>query len=241
VIDGAVNPTTGLIDPSLNVDMRITLGDPAGTVLDIDLRPQDMATVQTVLDRINSQASSALAAAGLPANAFQATLAANTNGITFVQDPSFTNRLSVAPVNNSPAVEQLGLLNGRYDAATSAFLAEDRAKVRVDNLFTHLTDLRDALLSNDTRGIGIAGENIERVVGSVAEVRGLIGGYAQRLESASTREESRATLDDSIRSQLRDSDFAEAATRLSLLQTQLQAGLQVTSISQQQTLLDFLG
>ena len=66
VVDGVTDPTTGLVDPALNTDFRITLGDAASTRLDIDLRPQDMTDVQSLISRINSQAAPQLAAAGLP-------------------------------------------------------------------------------------------------------------------------------------------------------------------------------
>ena len=40
---------------------------------------------------------------------------------------------------------------------------------------------------------------------------------------------------------MRDLDFAEAAVRLNLLQTQLMASLQTTAMMGSRTLLDFLG
>ncbi len=241
ILDSTINPATGQPDPTLDVDFRIRLGDGAGTVISVDLRPQDMATVQTVLDRINAEASAQLAAAGLPASALVAELGDATNGIRLRQDASFAGALRVEGANNSPAAEQLGLLLGRYDASSATLAGQDRARVRVDNLFTRLIDLRDALYANDTRGITLAGEGIERDVARLAETRGLVGGYAQRVDGAVAREEGRSVVDEAIRSELRDSDFSSAATRLALLQTQLQAGLRAVAQSQQLSLLDFLG
>lgn len=239
--DGMLNPQTGLPDPSLDSDFTITLGDAAHTTLTIDLRAVDLTSVQALLARINSQAAPQLSAAGLAPTDFSAGLGSGSNGITFWQSTAFSGALSVAPVNGSAAADNLGLLNASYDATSASLTGEDRAKVRVDNLFTRLIDLRDALQTNDTRGISLAGEGIDHHVTGLAEARGLVGGYAQRVEAATTREEDRVTVDTSVRSELQDVDFTAAATRLNLLQTQLTAGMRVTAQLQQYTLLDFLG
>ncbi|MCC6660356.1 MAG: hypothetical protein IT437_05670 [Phycisphaerales bacterium] len=237
LVDGVVNPVTGQPDPALNVDFTITLGDTAGTEIDVDLRPQDVLTVQTLIDRINSQA--AAAGVAVPAD-FQAALSDGPNGIALVQNAAFTGSISVLEQNNSPAAGQIGLLNGVYDTATGTFRAEDRAKVRVDNLFTTLTDLRDALENNDTAGITLAGGKLEEFVSRVAETRALVGGYARRVDDAAGRQQDQDVLDEKIRSNVRDLDYAEAAVRLSLLQTQYQAGLQTTAMLQGQSLLNYL-
>lgn len=241
ILDASVNPTTGLPDPLLDADFQITLGDPARTVISIDLRPQDMATVQTLLDRVNGQAATQLATAGLPATSFRATLSDGSNGLRLVQDASFAGAMTITPRNNSPAAEQLGLMGGAYDATNSTWSGQDRAKVRVDGLFTQLIDLRDALVSDDVRGITLAGEGLERSIAGLAETRGLVGGHAQRVDAAIGREDDRSLLDRRMRGDLADADFAEASTRFNLLQTQLQAALRVAGASQQQSLLDFLG
>jgi flagellin-like hook-associated protein FlgL len=54
------------------------------------------------------------------------------------------------------------------------------------------------------------------------------------------RQEDRQILDETIRSSLRDVDYAAASTRFAQLQLQLQAGLSVAAQSQQLTLLNFL-
>jgi flagellin-like hook-associated protein FlgL len=69
----------------------------------------------------------------------------------------------------------------------------------------------------------------------------VVGGYGQLIESASQREADRAVMDETVRSQLRDIDFTEAASRFTLLQTQLEAGLRTTAMASQRSLLDFLG
>jgi len=143
-------------------------------------------------------------------------------------------------MNNSSAAGDLGLLAGSYDAGAATFTGEDRAKVRVDSMFTHLLDLRAALSSNDVSGMRLAHAGLEKSLSSVAELRGLVGSYAQRVEAAQERESDRKTLDLAVRSELSDTDYTEASTRFSLLQTQLQAGLQATSMAGRMSLLDFL-
>ncbi|MFZ4574382.1 MAG: flagellin [Phycisphaerales bacterium] len=240
IVDNVTNPISGTIDRALNSDFAIVLGNGARTRITIDLRPQDMTDVQSVLTRVNAEIQSELAAAGLPSTALTAGLSSTTNGLTLTQDATFGGALRVEGLNNSGAAGDLGLLEGTYDATSATLTGADRAKVRVDSLFTQLLDLREALTSNSVDGIRLAAEGLETSVGALAEVRGKVGSYVQRVESASTRESDRQTLDLSIRSELRDTDYAEASVRFSLLQTQLQAGLQATSTAGRLSLLDYL-
>jgi flagellin-like hook-associated protein FlgL len=240
VVHGVKNPTTGLIDQALNDDFEITLGDAAGTVVRIDLRPEDLTTVQGVLDRINSQLSTALLGAGLNATDLVASVGDGGNGIQLVQNPAFPNALAVKTLNNSAAATDLGLLGGTWDATSATFTGQDRAKVRVDDLFTRLIDLRDSLRGNSTTGITLAGEDLATTLAALVETRGTVGGYARRVDDADVREADRANADERTRSELRDVDYTEAASRFALLQTQLEAGLRVTALSQSRSLLDFL-
>lgn len=235
VIDGRTNPVTGTADPSLNTDMSITLGD--GRSFVVDLRPQDVVSVQTVIDRINAQA----AAAGISSADFSAGLVDGANGIALRQNASFPGALSVRAENNSTAPEQLGLLSGSWDPASARLLGQDRARVRVDSLFSQLIDLRENLVTNNPTGISLAGEGLDRSARSLAETRGLVGALAQRVDFAAERETDLDTLNQTVRSQFRDADFASAASRFALLQTQLEAGLRVTSQAGTLSLLNFLG
>ncbi len=237
LVHGSLNPVSGLPDPGLDVDFVITLGGTPGTEIEVDLRPQDMVTVQTVIDRINQEAAGQ--GVNVPAD-FEARVGDGANGIEFRQNAAFTGALAISSRNNSPAAEQLGLLDGSYDPPSGTFRAEDRATVRVDGLFTHLIDLRDALLANDTTGITLAGERLEQAVGRLAQSRSLVGSYAARVDAAERRLEDQTVLDETTRSQLRDLDFTEAVVRLSLLQAQLQAGLASAAVGSSMTLLDFL-
>ncbi|MBL8964710.1 MAG: hypothetical protein JNK70_11640 [Phycisphaerae bacterium] len=241
IVHGSRDPVTGDPWPEKDVDFSVTLGDGPGTRISIDLRPQDMTDVGALLGRLNSQIADGLASAGLPGTALRAELSEGGNGIRLVQDSSFGDPIRVEAANGSSAAEGLGLLGARYDVLSSSLLGEDRARVRVDGLFSDLIDLRDALNGNDTNGIALAGERLEATLTRLAEKRGAVGGLARRVDGAKSAEEDRAALDEQIRSRLRDVDFAEAATRFSLLQTQLQAGLQTAASATSRSLLDFLG
>jgi flagellar hook-associated protein 3 FlgL len=241
IIDGSRDPVTGLPAPERDVDFSITLGNAGATTLTVDLRPQDVLTVESLLARINDETSRQLTAAGLPTNSFVAGLSDDRNGIILTQAAGFGGPIRIDARNNSPAAEQLGLLGGQYDAATSSLRGQDRARVRVDNVFSHLIDLRDSLLRNDVSGIGIAGEKIDQAAGVMAETRAMVGGFGQRIETAQVHHEDQKVLDESIRSGLRDTDFTTAAVRLSQLQTQLEAGLRTTATIGELSLLDFLG
>lgn len=226
-------------DPDLNVDFTITLGD--GFEIPIDLSSGDMTTAGTLIDELNTQINAALAAAGRPATDLGVSIANTENGFALTQGGGIAGAVTIQQRNNSPAARQLGLLSGTWDAGNGRLVSEDRSKVRVDSVFTHLIDLRDALKNNDTFGIQLASESLDRMVTRVAETRAQVGGYAQRVEAEVSREEERSVLDSTFRSQLRDTDFAAASSEYALLQTQLEAGLRVAAVSGQLSLLSFLG
>jgi flagellin-like hook-associated protein FlgL len=206
----------------------------------VDLRPQDMGTVQSVIDRINQQIAAAESAGEISAGTISAGLTDGANGIA-LRDLGGLGAITVEQANNSPAPEALGLLDGSFDATSGVFVAQDRAGARVDSLLTALMDLRDALRDNDSNGIALAGERLEGHVDRLSASQALVGVYSQRVSKATERQEDLSVLDEQAKSQLQDLDFAEASMRYSLLQTQLQAGLTVGAQSQTRTLLDFLG
>ncbi|MEM8834733.1 MAG: flagellin [Planctomycetota bacterium] len=235
IADGAVDPVTGLPDPTRDIDFEITLADGVSTFT-VDLRPQDMVDIGTVVARINAEA----ATAGFGA-AFQASVEPSAGGIRLEDLTASPGAVSVSSLNGF-AADDLGLLDGVATAGPgSALVGEDRATVRVDNFLTALVELRDALSSNDERGIEFAGQRLEEAVDQVALARARVGGRSQQLDAIEARTEDVRLLDQSIRSQVRDLDFVEASTRFSLLQTQLQAGLTATAQQSQLSLINFLG
>lgn len=238
IVDGRTDPVTGLPDPASNVDFLIKLGN--GATFSVDLRPQDTITVQTVIDRINAEAAAAVTAGQIPAGSFSAGLTDGPNGIAF-HDLTGLGPITVIKQNNSAAAEDLGLIDGTFNAGSATFVAQDRAAVRVNNLFSSLIDLRDALTTNNSTGIELAAQQLDQSVESLSSTHALVGVYAQRIDKAKQRQEDQNVLDTKTRSELQDLDFTDASIRFSTLQTQLQAGMQTASRALTRTLLDFLG
>lgn len=244
IVTDRVNPQTGTADRPYNTDFRITLGN--GQAFDVDLRPQDTVSVQALIDRINAEFATAVgqppvnpSAPALAPGDFTAGLTDGANGIALTQTVA-GGPIGVEKLNNSAAAEDLGLLNGVYDGGSATLIAQDRAQVRVNNLFTTLIELRDALRNNNSSGITLAGEDLERANDRLAQARALVGVYANRVTRAVQRQEDLITLDEQMRSGLQDADYTEASIRFNLLQTQLQAALRTGATSQSLTLLDFL-
>jgi flagellin-like hook-associated protein FlgL len=241
-----VRVADGHPDPQYNRDFVITVDDAAGTPLEIsiDLTPADLTTMGNIRDVINQQINAQLTAAGRPATDLEVTIEPTTNGLVFSQDPAITagagGPLEITRRNNSLAAIDLGITGGTWNAATSTYEGTDTAKVRVESVFTHLLDLRTALENDDDFGMQLAVESLEDAIDEVTKSRALVGGYAQRIEKQITRQEDRQVLDEQVRTTLRDVDFAQAASEYSLLQVQLQAGLQTAAISGQLTLLNYL-
>ncbi len=223
-----------------NEDFSITLGD--GFEITIDLSSDDIATVGTLITAINTQANAQLTAAGRPTTDFAVGLSATTNGLEFTQDAAIgaSGPISISP-QRSAAAEQLGLLDAQLGSGGNTLTSSDRASVRVNNLFTHLMDLSQALRSDDTLGIQIASENMKQSLEDLIQSQALVGGYARRVDEEVLRQEDKGVLDQAMRSQLRDLDYAQASSRFAQLQLQMQASLSVIAQTQSRTLLDFLG
>lgn len=245
IVDNQIDPISGVPTSELNTDFRIVLGN--GQAFDVDLRPQDLLNVQSVIDRINQQFTAAVGqppvvatAPPLAAGDFTAGLTDAGNGFAFTQTVT-GGAITVKKLNNSAAAEDLGLLNGAYDSTSATFIAQDRAAVRVENVFTALLDLRDALHNNDSDGITLAGEALTHSVDHLAATRALVGVYANRVQKSTQRQQDLEVLDKSVQSQVQDLDFADASLRFSLLRTQLQAAMTSGVQAQSLSLLDFLG
>jgi len=229
-VSGGFDPLTGLPDPALDMDFRINLND--GSPFEVDI--SGATTVSDVLDAINRAASDAGIA--VPTD-FEARLRSDGNGIELVDGTIGNAGIKVERLNNSPAAEDLGILG----SATGAVLAgTDRAQVAADGLFSHLIMLRDALMADDEAGISFATEQLDKDVLRAAEARAEVGVRSRRVADSITRKEDLMVQDQALLSNVRDLDFAEAATRYALLEQQLQASMMTISRSQQLSLLDFL-
>jgi flagellin-like hook-associated protein FlgL len=229
-VSGGFDPVTGLPDPQLDMDFQVTLSD--GTSFGVDITGG--LTVNDVLASINDAATEAGLA--VPAG-FNARLAPDGNGIELVDGSGGGGDLSVGRLNNSTAAQDLGIL-GTADGAVLA--GSDQAQVASDGLLSHLILLRDALLADDESGIVFATGQLDDDTLRAAEARAEVGVRSRRILDSLAREEDRSVQDQALRSNVRDLDFAEAATKFALLEQQLQASMATISRTQQLSLLDFL-
>ena len=223
---GSVDPVTGAPDPASDLDFRITMKD--SSVLDVDLVGAE--TVQDVLDAIND-------AAAIAGALVFADLATDGNGIRITDSTVGVGATSVSALNGSFAGEDLGLIGSTGGASLTG---EDRATIAVESVFTHLIRLRDALLTNDERGITLAADLFDADISRVTEARADIGIRSRRVAAATDREEDLRIQDLALKSQVQDLDYTEAALRFATLQQQLQAGLLVAQRVNSLSLLDFL-
>lgn len=242
IVDGKNDPVTGLYSRALSSDFKVTLGN--GQWFDVDLRPQDMTDASTLLARINAEFTSQIgtqrdpSSPPLAAGDFDARISSGPNGIAFFSGVSGT--IKVDTLNNSGAAEQLGLKSLTLEPTTGEYVGQDRSGIRVNNLFTHLVELRDALLRNDTAGISLAGQDLRVAQERLTTTQSIIGSRSNRLDEHLKRLEDNDLLDKRLLSNLQDTDFAEASVKLSNLSTQLQATLQTIGATQGRTLFDFL-
>ncbi len=213
-------------------DLRVKLHD--GRTFNVNL---DTAT--TVGDTI-TLIQSAATAAGVNAADFNVSLATMGNGLVFNDTTAGGFDFIVEQINESHAAEHLGLGTQSNAGAAGTINGADVAKVRVENLFTHLIDLRDSLAGNDERGITLAGEKLEGDIEAITAARATVGTQAKRLIDVESRAQDQQETEETMLSDLRDTDLTEAITRYQQLQLQLQASLQVGAQQLQTSLLDFL-
>jgi len=94
--------------------------------------------------------------------------------------------------------------------------------------------------TDDSSGITLAGEKVERDIERLASVRAGVGVRSRRVEQQQRRSEELKTTEQTMLSEIRDADLTEMITRFVQLQQQLQASLQVGSQNLQLSFLDFL-
>jgi flagellar hook-associated protein 3 FlgL len=218
-------------------DFKITLHSGASFSVDID----GVTKVSELITRIQSAATTAGLTVGAPgsgATQFNVGLASTGNGLVFEDNSSGGFDFRVTQVGTSLSATDLGIYKNAGSGSTIA--GDDVAQVVPESLFTHLMSLRDALRNDDSRGITLAGSKIEADIENLARARADVGVRSQRVESQKQRADDLKIADESTLSLLRDTDMAEAITRFSQLQQQLQASLQVGSRTFQTSLLDYL-
>lgn len=205
-------------------DLRIQLGD--GSTIDVNL--DGATTVQGVLDKINTAGGGNVTAS----------LASDGNGIELTDNVGGGGDFKVEALNNSTAAADLGLLKNA--GASSTLSGDDNATVETDSIFSHLVDLRNALLNNDSNAITIAGQKLQADSTLIATQRAKVGVTANQIAGEQSRTQDRQTQTKALLSDIRDTDYTTAITRLTQLQQQLQANLAATSKILNLSLLNFL-
>lgn len=206
-------------------DIRITDAD--GVSFEVDLN--GALTLGDVISRIN--AASAAAGASI-------TAAPSPNGaglrLTGAAGPG---SIVVEAVNLSPAASELGILK----TGTATVLDGDHVfSTRQSGVFSALYRLRDALLTNDTVGITVAGSEINAMQSHMASQQGQAGARSAAMRTRLDQTETAVIATQSLLSQLEDVDLTEAITSFQRAQAALQASLLTGAQSRNLSLLDYL-
>lgn len=220
-----IEPITG------NDDFQITLNDGTNFAINAD----GLSTVNDLITAIQASATAAGVVIGVD---FTVGLAAIGNGLDFQDTTAGVSGFTITRVAQSLVADQLGIL--KEDGATLTFQSTDNATVRVENVFTHLADLRDSLLKGTTLGITLAGSSINSDIESITQARATVGVRSQRIERQQQRSQDLELMEKTMLSDLQDADLTEVITRFQQLQTQLQVSLQVGAQNLRLSLLDFL-
>lgn len=206
---------------------EIRLTDSAGTAFEVDL--DGTTKVQDVLDRIN--AAAVAAGAGVVASA-------TDSGITLEDVAGGPDALSIANVNGSTVVDELGLGGG---AVAGVIAGVDTAPIESAGVFATLDRLRKSLRSDDQAEITRAAEVLDENLSNAVLIRGQVGAKVQAFEGRQSRIEDQNLASKALLSQLEDADFTDAIIRFQTLQTSLQATMQASSKTLNLSLMDFLG
>jgi flagellar hook-associated protein 3 FlgL len=215
-------------------DFRITRRDGSSFTVSLGGSPAP-ATIQDVLDLINNADGNSVAGTKVTAS-----LNTTGNGISLADASSGGGALTVTAVNGSQAAGQLGIEKTAPGATPGVIAGDDNNPLQPRGVFSSLTLLRDALLSNDSRGIAQAAALLQQDSQRAIKARGVVG--AREKDIAARREDvtGQQTQLKQALSLLADTDFTEAATRFQQIQTAYQASLQVASTTQNLSLMDFL-
>jgi flagellar hook-associated protein 3 FlgL len=223
-----LNSGRGVHTDATGPDLRVTARN--GSSFDVEL--DGATTVGDVIDRINAAAT----AAGV---SITASLAATGNGIRLVDSTGGAGDLSVASTGASTAADDLGLARP-LTRTSSEIVGADTGGVRVESVLGALVELEAALRRDDTVGIARAAERVDLAIQDATRVHGVVGAKSQAMRARLQQSEDAAHAAEVFLSEVRDLDFAEAATRLQALQTQMRASLQTGSSLLSLSLLDFL-
>ena len=209
-------------------DLRITAKD--GSTVDVNL--DGALTIGDVIDLIN-------AAAALQSVSIEAQFAETGNGIRIVDGTGGTGDLTVGRLNLSIAAQDLGLI-GTASGTDSAIVGDDVNPTRTEGILGALLDLETALRTDNTQGIMQVGDRIDSLRNEVTRQHGIVGARSQSMTRKLGQAEEVAATTQVFLSEVKDLDFASAATELQSSLALLQANMQTSSNLLNVSLLDFL-
>jgi len=218
-------------------DFQIQLHDGSTVAVNLD----DAVTVQDVVNAIQTAATNAgvtVGALGQGGTSFNVGLATDGNGLVFEDNTAGASDFTISVLNDSRAAFDLGIRTNVGSGNTIE--GEDNVKVRVENLFTNLINLRDSLKANDSSGISLATDLLDDDIEQLIRVRAEVGVRTQRAEQSLERSEELAVSEQILLSDLEEGDLTELITRFTQMQQQFQVSLQVGAQNLQLSLLDFL-
>ncbi len=221
-----LNDGTGVHRSDGETDLRITARD--GASFEVDL------SGAVTLDDVVAAVNAAAAGAGV---AVTAAIRTTGNGLELTDATGGAGALSVISINDATAAADLGI---DRTVAAATLSGEDVNPVSAGGVFTHLAELRDAMLDGDPAEITRIAGKLDADGEALLALRGRMGGLVADLEARATRAEALTTDDLSVLSSLTDTDYAEAITRFQALQLALQANLMTSSSTLSLSLLDFL-
>ncbi|HEY0007538.1 MAG TPA: flagellin, partial [Tepidisphaeraceae bacterium] len=223
---GALNAGKGVRTVD-GVDLRVT--DSNGVAFDVDLTAA-VKTVDDVIGVINDAAT----AAGANVTAAFATTG---NGITLTDAAGGGTTLAITAQNFSNALTDLGL---DQPVVGGVITGRDVHQVEAQGVFANIRYLEAALASGNQGDITKAAERLQADYDRVVRTRGEVGAQVKGIEARSDRLVDQNLATKALLSDLEDTDFNEAISKFSLLQTSLQASMQVTGKTLDMSLMDFI-
>lgn len=205
------------------------IADSNGVAFDVDLSGSTQ-TVQDVIDAINTAAIGA--GAGVVAS-----FATTGNGIVLTDTAGGAGTLTLTPQNFSQAAADLGI---NKTSTAGVITGDDVHQVVAQGIFANINKLQQAMLGGDQKAMTEAAEALKADFDRVVRKRGEVGAQVQDIESRQARLEDQNITTKELLSKIEDTDFTQAISEFSLLQTSLQASLQTTGQVLNLSLIDFL-
>jgi flagellar hook-associated protein 3 FlgL len=204
-------------------DLRITTA--SGATIDVSLAGS--TTLQDVLDRLNAASGGAITASFVTTG----------NGLLITDNTTGGGTLQVAALNESTAATDLGL---DVAATGNQLVGRDVNPLRVDSPFTTLLELESGMQRDDRAALTLAGQRLDEVIKRMQEEQGKMASRARVMAERADRVEAEVTATQTMLSDVRDVDFAEAAVRFQQLQMALQANLSTATQVLSLSVLDYL-